>query len=257
MRKLWFVVLCTVAVVSLQSATVNAAVNDFTITNYAIHYDLGRDAAGRSTLETTETITAVFPGTNQNHGLERAFPNTYDGHSTSLKIQSVTNVSGAAEPYSLNRQGDVTVLRIGKADSYVHGSKTYVIRYSARDVTKYFKDTGRDEFYWDTNGTAWRVPITNISVSLRVDGSIQKNLTGDKACYQGLSGSTATCELRSGEAVNQYTVMANNLGAGENVTIAIGFMPKTFQGYQPSGFERVILWWGCGRLHLGLCHLWL
>ncbi len=243
MKKFWLVTLLATVFVLLQPATGSAAVNDFVITDFAIQYNLGRDATGRSTLETTETITALFPDIDQNHGLERALPNSYDGHSTSLKLQSVTDESGASLPYSINKTGSISVLRIGKADTYVHGSKTYVIRYTSRDVTKFFKDTGRDEFYWDTNGTGWQLPIQRLTVTLNLDESIAKSLTGDKACYQGFTGSTATCEITIDETATQYKVTATNLGAGENVTIALGFAASAFQPYQKTLFDKVFVWW--------------
>ena len=38
-----------------------AAVDNFTITNFEVEMELGRDSEGRSTLRTIETITADFP----------------------------------------------------------------------------------------------------------------------------------------------------------------------------------------------------
>jgi len=243
MRKYWFVALLATVVIFIQPARVHASVNDFTITDYAIQYDLSRDATNRSTLKTTEKITALFPDINQNHGIERALPSGYDSHNISLAIKSVTDETGKALPYSLIPNGDITVVRIGEASTYVHGSHTYNISYTSRDVTKYFSDTGRDEFYWDTNGTAWQVPINQLSVTLNVDTSIAAKLTGDQACYQGVSGSTATCTLTPNESSSQFKVKASSLSPGENVTMAVGFASGTFQPYQQSFFEKVFLWW--------------
>jgi hypothetical protein len=44
--------------------------NNFTITNYNVRLELGRDRNNRSTLKTIETITADFPP-DQNHGITR------------------------------------------------------------------------------------------------------------------------------------------------------------------------------------------
>lgn len=62
-------------------------VNNFTIEQFEADYYLSQDSEGRSQLKTVEKITAEFPSFDQNHGLERAIPKSYDGHSTSLKIQ--------------------------------------------------------------------------------------------------------------------------------------------------------------------------
>ena len=55
--------------------------NNFTITNYDVQLELGRDRNNRSTLKTIETITADFPP-DQNHGITRQFVKKYDGHAT-------------------------------------------------------------------------------------------------------------------------------------------------------------------------------
>jgi len=222
---------------SLSGSMVSAGVNDFVITNYDIRYQLSRDEQGRSRLKTTETITAEFPSDDQNHGIERAIPKTYDGHSTSLDVVSVKKSDGSPWNYTKYSSNDNEVLRIGDADTYVHGSQTYVITYEQRDVTKAFADTGGDEFYWDTNGVDWRVPIRNLSVSLTIEESLASALNGKTACYRGQSGETGRCDVMGG---SPYTVQASNLNPGENVTLAIGFHAATFKPYEPSLFERFV-----------------
>ena len=43
-----------------------------------------------------------------------------------------------------------------RADDFVHGAQTYVFTYTLENVTRFFDDTGVDEFYWDVNGTEWQ-----------------------------------------------------------------------------------------------------
>ena len=218
-----------------------AAANDFTITSYDINYTLSRDSEQRSTLTTKETIVAVFPGFDQNHGIERYIPRQYDGHSTGLVIQSVTDTEGKAWTYTTYTSGEYEVLRIGDADKYVHGRQNYVITYTQHDVTKHYADTGRDEFYWDTNGTEWRVAIENLSIKLTVDDSLASAQTGDVQCYQGRYSNADRCELT--RAGTTYMVTAASLIQGENVTVALGFAPQTFAAYTPSLLERLIPIW--------------
>jgi len=213
-------------------------VNDFTIDSFNINYTLGRDSQNRSTLRTVETIQATFPDKDQNHGLERALPNTYDGHSTSLGIVSITDQSGRSLEYSTNESNGNEVVRIGNKDRYVRGQQTYVITYDQRDVTRFFKDTGRDEFYWDTNGTDWAVPISRLEVALNVDDTIRDRLSNNTACYQGQSGSSAPCRIERTDS--GYRLSASNLAPGENVTLAVGFQPQTFAAYQRTAGE----WFG-------------
>ena len=251
MKKLWFIIASTVALVVASELPAGAAnVNDFTITDYTIHYTLSRDADQRSTLTTKETIVAEFPQTDQNHGIERYIPRDYSDHSTSLKIQSVTDGTGKAWNYTTYASGKHEVLRIGDADTYVHGAQTYVITYTQRDVTRNYEDTGRDEFYWDTNGTQWRVPIERLGITLTIDDSLASARTGEPQCYQGQQGSTNRCILQ--QSLSQYTVEATNLTAGENITLALGFAPQTFAVYAPSLLEILIIIWVIVQLILGL-----
>lgn len=228
----------------LWGVPVQAATNDFAISKYDVQMTLGRDRDNRSTLGVTETITAEFPDTDQNHGLERAFVKEYDNHSLSFNLTSVTDANGTTLPYHWS--GDN--LRIGDADIYVHGSQTYVITYTLRDVTRYYSDTGRDEFYWDVIGTEWQVPITNATVNLALDSSLQSALT-QRSCYSGASGSTTRCELQA--TASGFSTIADGLQPGEGVTVALGFTPGTFATYQPSLMEKLVQWWVIAQFIVG------
>jgi uncharacterized membrane protein YgcG len=220
------------------SSPSSAAVNDFTISSYNIDYYLGSDDHGRSTLKTVETIVADFPAIDQNHGLERAIPTSYDGHPTALNVQSVTDAAGNALHYSTSTVNGNEVLRIGDANSYVHGPMAYIITYTQRDVTRYFANTAKDEFYWDTNGTQWAVPITELAVRIHLDHSIMPTFMKDMACYQGREGSTDRCNLtQTGDVI---TTSVSNLQPYENVTVALGFGAGTFIGYQQTPMEKLL-----------------
>lgn len=234
---LWGSVAAVVASVALAMPVQAAGLNNFTITNFKIDYSLSRDDTGRSVLKTTETITADFPQRNTNHGLERAIPTKYDGHPVRLSIDAVTDVSGKSLPYSRSDSSGNAVLRIGDADRYVYGQQTYVISYTRHDVTKTYADTGKDEFYWDTNGTQWQVPIQQLSVTLRLDDATAQAYR-QGVCYSGAQGASDTCELARDSAT--LTVQAVSLAPGENVTLALGFAPQTFTAYEPSAIEKFI-----------------
>lgn len=240
MKQIWGIILTAVLLAVGVTVPAQADANDFRITNFEVDYYLGKDSDGRSTLKTVEKVTAEFPQRDQNHGIERALPRSYDGHSTSLSVQSVTDASGTGLSYVSYENNDHEVLQIGDAKRYVHGSVTYVITYTQRDVTKNFGN--KDEFYWDVNGTQWRQPFDTVTARVHLLGDLTKSLNGDTACYQGASGSTERCVLTfSGTALSTHAV---NLGVGENVTVALGFAPDTFTSYQPSLWEKVVdFWW--------------
>lgn len=212
--------------------------NDFTISNFDVDYHLARDNDGRSTLKTVERITAVFPSFDQNHGLERALPKEYDGHTTNLHVESVTDETGIPLSYSdANSTSDTTVLRIGDVDTYVHGEKTYIIIYTQHDVTRYFSDTNDDEFYWDVNGTGWSQQIQQVQARVFVDGAISSSLTGKMSCYQGYAGSKDACSS-TGNNTSMVFSSTRALQPGENVSFAVGFTPRTFGEYQQTASEK-------------------
>lgn len=212
-------------------------VNNFVVRSYQVDMTLGRDADRRSTLDVVETVVAVFPDFDQNHGFERVLVDRYDGHKTSLKLRAVEDQTGRPLEYSF----EDGVLRIGNKDTYVHGERTYVIKYSQRDVTRYFEDVGRDEFYWDVVGLDMRIVRENVKVQLSIDPSIKSAATGDTACYVGASGSTNRCGLVAMES--GFVTGADRLEPLEGMTLAIGFSAGTFAPYQETLLEKIMNIW--------------
>jgi uncharacterized membrane protein len=235
-----------IAVVSLVAGLTNKPVtaqdtSNFTISSFKADYYLDKDSDGRSRLKTIERITAVFPQFDQNHGIERALPQKYDNHSTSLRIESVKDEEGKNLPYSDSQSNDNLVLRIGEEDTYVRGEKTYVITYTQRDVTRFFNNTNADEYYWDVNGTGWAQPMNEVIATIHIPMSLGTALNDKTSCYVGGEGSTKTCPIvkEASPEGDVLRVKATSLGAHENMTFAIGFKPGTFVGYQMSWQERV------------------
>ncbi len=223
-----------------------ANINDFTISDYQIEMTLGRDGESRSTLTTTETITAQFPNYDQNHGLVRAIPKSYDGHKTSVDVQSVTDANGVSRKYDTSTDGnDNLIVRMADMDKFVYGAQTYKLTYIQHDVTRFYQNTNADEFYWDTNGTEWKVPIEKLSVKVMLDEVLATKLTGQTACYQGEKGSTGRCELQQDKAM--FSTQAQYLKPGENVTVAIGFQSGTFSPYVMTLSEKLFMWWGIAQ----------
>lgn len=248
MKKVLFLFAVLVGVIGF-GGTASAAVNDFIITKYEIDYRLSKDEQGRSRLKTVETITAEFPNKDQNHGIERFIPKSYDGHKTSLDIESVKKTDGSDWQYETSTSNDNLVVRIGDPDKYVRGKQTYVITYTQRDVTRFFADTNSDEFYWDTNGTGWKVPIQELLVTLTVDESLKSSLNDEMACYKGKERSDQTCGLsRMNTTFSAGTAM---LEPGDNLSLAIGFKPHTFTVFQESLFDMLFRWWFVSLIAVG------
>ncbi len=213
-----------------------AQADNFTITKFDAEYSLGRDSENRSTLAATWRITANFPP-NQNRGIAPIFVKKYDNHPTSFSLQSVTDEQGVSLEHTWN--GDE--LRIGKKDVYVQGEKTYVIKFTQRDVTRHYDNTGRDEFYWDVIGNEWRVPMENVRVSVKLDESLQAARAGEAFCYVGAHGSTKRCNI-SGDK-GEIVTNVSRLNRREGITMAVGFTRGTFAGYQETLIEKMIKIW--------------
>jgi len=218
---------------ALPASAASADVDDFRIASFDADYELGRDAGGSSTLHVVETIDAVFPSYDQNHGIERAIPVRYGQVDTELRITGVTDETGAALPYSTYDEEDYSsgdafrVLRIGDGDVYVHGEQSYVIEYTMRHVVAPFEDTGVDEFYWDVNGDGWMQPFDRVTARLHVAPELRDSLTGATACYVGGYGDTTPCEVQTTH--DGFTVDVAALGPYQTVTWAIAFESGTFR----------------------------
>ena len=213
-----------------------AQTDNFTVTKFDAEYSLGRDSENRSTLAATWRITANFPP-NQNRGIAPIFVKKYDNHPTNFSLQSVTDEHGVSMEHTWNGNE----LRIGKKDVYVQGEKTYVIKFTQRDVTKHYDDTGRDEFYWDVIGNEWRVPMENVRVSVKFDEPLQAARVGEAFCYVGKQGSRQWCNV-SGDK-SEIIVNVNRLGRREGITMAVGFTSDTFARYQETLIEKFIEIW--------------
>jgi hypothetical protein len=221
------------AVLLLFNAHPAAAQNpqDFTINSFVADYYLGRNAAQTSTLHTTEIITAQFPNFDQNHGILRALPETYLGHTVSLQIDSVTDENGNPIHYTTSGQSGNLVLRIGDPDVYVHGDMTYKITYDQKNVIAMFSD--HQEFYWNINGDQWQQPFRVVTARLHVPPSLVNSLQARSACYVGAYGAkdssrcTTTSQGDSGSII--FTSEAKNLGPGETMTTVNSFAAGTFK----------------------------
>jgi hypothetical protein len=202
---------------------------DFTFDSFAADYELGRDADGRATLRTVETIVARFPASDVNRGIVRAIPNEYRGIDLEVTVTGVTDETGARIPYELSETDEFTELALG-TDDFVHGRTTYVIEYSQRDVIGAFADTVAEEFYWDVNGTGWAQPFGTVTASLHLEETLAGALTGEAACYTGLYGSTDSCAIEQAQdgGGTVLTATSADLLPAQNMTVAVGFEPGTF-----------------------------
>jgi uncharacterized membrane protein len=138
---------------------------------------------------------------------------------TPTRILSVTDASGKAWKYHIEKAGQVIHVRIGDAKRYVDGNQTYVITYEVENVILFFKD--HDELYWNVTGNYWKAPIKGASATVSLTTKNKsKNLM--LAGYEGGYGSKEECGYETyGELGKFYT--KRDLQAGEGLTIVFGW----------------------------------
>ncbi|MFB4353956.1 DUF2207 domain-containing protein [Microbacterium sp. LS_15] len=207
------------------SAAVGADVDDFSYASWDARYEVGLDAEGRSHMHVTETLTARFPDADQNRGIVRGLPTSYQNAWVDPQILSVTDEQGAAVPYETDEDDGVLYVLTGD-DEYVRGLTTYVIEYEMRDIML-TADNGVDEFYWDLLPLDSTQPIESFHTEIVFDRTLTDRLAGNARCYIGFSGSTDECPLLPGADASSFRVEQDSLAPGEGVTVAIGFEAGT------------------------------
>lgn len=161
--------------------------------------------------------------TNERHGIFRFVPDRFPcagdavgpacpkdhDRVTPLRDLKVT-MDGGPVPVSTTRQGDSTVWRIGAADRTVTGSHIYTISYLLTGVLNPLDDGGA-VLGWNVTGTAWDVPIDEVTVTVTTPSAPAD--TGF-ACTRGPAGSDQAC-------AQPNPVDERGLGPNENVTVTI------------------------------------
>ncbi|MAB19973.1 MAG: hypothetical protein CMH33_03505 [Microbacterium sp.] len=229
-RSVVAAVALAIALVAVGSAPAAAAdVDDFSFASMHADYTLGLDENGHTTLHVVETFVAEFPDSDQNRGMRRIIPDTYNGQPLFPELLSVTDADGQARAVEVEQE-DGSFVMTSAADDYVHGEQTYVFTYELENVTWRFPDTG-DEFYWDINGLDWRQPFGDVSVTLTVEPELADSLAGEQACYFGRDGVADACPISTNQGEDGAVVIEAGgvaLDRFETVTIAVGFEDDTF-----------------------------
>lgn len=214
----------------------SADVDDFSFSSMTADYTIARAADGTSELRVVETFVAEFPETDQNHGMRRRVPDEAFGQPLDPQFVSVTDEDGAPRASEVEDEDGELVIT-SRADDFVHGSQTYVITYTLRNVTPIFALSGTQEFYWNVNGVDWAQPFGRVTARLHVPAELADTLTGEVACYQGGAGETTPCAsvatTPDGDGAT-VTAEATDLGPGQTLTFATGFTPGTFATFDPS-----------------------
>jgi len=219
-------VLASLLFVLLSTAPAAADVDDFSFDSMTVDYTLSRAEDGSSRMTVVEQLVARFPDADQNRGIRRSIPDTYNGQPLHPALVSVTDENGVPRPSEVESDDGVFSI-VSRADGYLHGVQTFVLTYTLENVTWDFPDTGL-EFYWDVNGVDWAQPFGEVTARLHLAPELAAQLSGRMACYQGGQNATDPCasiveEGDAGGAGVVVTALARDLGPHQTLTIAVGF----------------------------------
>jgi hypothetical protein len=218
-----------------------ASVQDFTIPTFDADYYLSRDAQHISHLRVHEHIVANFPETDQNHGILRALPSDYEGHSLNLHIQGVTDDAGIPEIYTTTSSNKNIILQIGVPGRFVHGLQNYDIDYTMDNVST--GGLSAPAHIWNANGNQWQQPFGQVTARLHLTSDLSATLSApDTKCFTGPTGSSAQgCTITTQTRDNSDTVTTftatRGLEPGETLTYQVEFASGTFVPYTRSTAE--------------------
>lgn len=232
MKRLWL----PAGLALLLAATVHTAnaATTWKVTNF--HSDIAVETNG--VISVSEKISVDF-GPNQLHGIYRSIPISYTAPNnttlyTALTVQRVTQDGQGAE-YSETKNKANDTLTIGNPNLTISGAHTYVISYTVNGVLSSYPTY--DELYWNVTGNDWGVPIDTASATVTLpSANIQQY-----SCYQGLPGSTTSCNYSTVSKTAATFSASSVLGAGEGLTVAVGYtkglVPINVVSAPSSGFS--------------------
>jgi len=235
------------SVIGLTTQLVSAGVDNFYFDKMEVDYYLSRNADGQSQLRVKEVLYPVFPNHNQNRGIIRSIPLTYQKHTLDLQMGEMLRDDLPAPVYKDETKSGFRVLMIrDKSDSaYLHGRHKYEFNYTMRDVIMKPTDNPKQEFYWDVNGTGWRQQFRQVVARVHLDESVRGDFNPNQvACYTGKLNSTErNCRyvISQDKSVVTFTT-TKLLGIGGNMTIAMQFKEVTFAEYKISDHHRMLAW---------------
>jgi uncharacterized membrane protein len=225
----------TVVITSLYKPTkAYADVNDFTISDFAADYYLSnKDPQGE--MRVVERINVNF--TDQNHGILRALPESYDGHSLRLHDIKTSSDSGAPSQFSTYGSNGNKVLKIGDANRTVTGLQEYTVEYTVDNVIKFYN--GAPQLYWNINGIGWNQDFDHVGATIHVPPGLHlSSVAGQQLdCYAGSLGQRGSdCSIAMvGDTIKADTTKA--LGPAMNLSVVAGFSVGYFK---PAGLSDIV-----------------
>ena len=197
----------------------------------SFHSDIEVETSSIITVK--EYIKIYANGTIFKRGITRTIP-TVSTDSLGKKVNldfTVLSVErdGRTSKYHTEQGNGAITIYVGEKDVFLNeGEYTYTITYSISGQIRFFE--AYDEIYWNVNGFDWSLSFAEVSsqITLPKGGKILQD-----ACYTGRYGSTSTNCISTIHSENSIRFSAENLRAGENLTVAVGFNKGTVRQPPP------------------------
>ena len=172
----------------------------------------------------TETIDYDFDDLER-HGIFREIQMEFANQEgtkfeTPISVLSVTDQFSNPYKYSTSKSNGLYSIKIGDANKYVSGIRTYKITYEIQSAVEGFSD--HDEVYFNVTGNDWQVPIEKVTATiLYPEGANPQNMK--VACFTGSFGSTSTnCTSQLTETSANYTSLGILL-PGDGISVLLSF----------------------------------
>lgn len=193
-----------------------------------------------SSITVKETIDVVF--NEPRHGIFRYLPVVYRANGESinskLRIESITDDTGKRYKYETSKTGDDIQIKIGDADVYVEGEKTYVISYRARNIIQRYDE--HDELYWNVAGDGWDASILSAQATVRSEFATIENVQ----CFTGLVGVDSKCESLTHDEASAEFVSGQALGKGKDMTIVVALDNNNSLIFAATNRDLISDYWG-------------
>lgn len=168
----------------------------------------------------------------QRRGILRNIPVDYKdnlggNYSIRLNVESVTTLDGQARPFTVYKEGDFKVIRVGDPDIYISGPQQYVLTYTVANAYT-IPSENIIEFFWNVTGEWYEAPIEEGSVTYSIPFLSSEDFSQLEAiCFTGSYGSTTKdCSIEKNTANKEVSIKANTYVGHGQLSAAIKF-PST------------------------------
>ena len=190
-------------------------------------FDINVDIQENNTFRVQERIVVDF--SQPRHGIYRSLSLAeqivrLDGSSHRRRVR-YSDIA-ANTTYQISRSGDELTIKLGDADRYLTGEKTFTIDYTYNPGRDPLKDV--DEVYYNLVGTGWDVPIIEASFSVTLPKDFDTSNLGFSVGQYGRGNNDRVSYQVTGRTITGHVI--DTLAPGEAVTMLLTLPEGYFVG---------------------------